>query len=135
MQTITSSAGRIALLLSLLLIVVLAPPAAHSAGEAETVVFRVRGLWAEICETLVEEALLLEFDDIESVEADHEADTITIVFDARRLTVESLAASIDDCPLMRVTGSETHELDRDEIRRQRRCWCCVGQPSPRRDSR
>lgn len=111
----------------LLLIAVLAPPAAPAAVEAqelETAVFNVRGLWAEPCEWYVEEFLLDDVDGLETVAADHEADTVTVVFDPAELSPEVLAAMIEDCPFLRVTDSDTHELDRDEIRGHRQCWCC-----------
>ena len=52
--------------------------------------------------------------------ADHDADTVTVVFDPSKISPEQLAAAIENWPLMRVTGSKTHELDRNEIRSHRR---------------
>jgi len=112
------------ILLPLLLLALSAASQPLAAEDRETVIFNVRGLWAEFCERYVEEALLGDLDGIETAEADHEADTVTVVFDPARLSPEELAAAIEDCPLMRVTDSETHELDRREIRRHRSCWCC-----------
>lgn len=94
------------------------------AEDVETVIFEVRGLWADFCEWYVEESLLGDIAGIERVEADHQADTVTVVFDPGRVSAEKLAAAIEDCPLMKVEDSPTHELDREEIRRQRRRWCC-----------
>ncbi len=82
------------------------------AQDLETVVLNVRGMWAGICEWYVEEFLLDGLDGVEKAEADHEDDTVTIVFDPAETSPERLAAAIEECPFFRVNGSETHDLDR-----------------------
>jgi len=94
------------------------------AQDLETVVLNVRGMWAGICEWYVEGSLLDGLDGVLEAEADHEDDTVTVVFDPAEISPERLAAAIEDCPLFRVNGSETHDLDREEIRRLRRDRCC-----------
>lgn len=118
-------AKRSGILLSVvLLLVASAPSQPVGAQELDTVIFNVRGLWSEFCEWYVEESLLGDIDGLDSAHADHEADTVTVVFDPTKLTLEQLAAAIEDCPFIKVTESTTHELNRAEIRRHRRCWCC-----------
>ena len=108
----------------LLVLAVLLAPLPASAQGLETVVFNVSGLWAELCERYVEESLLDGIAGVETVDADHEADTVTVLFDPAELSPEELAAMIEDCPFIRVRDSETHELDRDDIRSHKRCWFC-----------
>ena len=87
--------SRILSSLLLVLAVFLAPLPASAQG-LETVVFNVSGLWAELCERYVEESLLDDIAGVETVDADHEADTVTVLFDPAELSPEELAAMIED---------------------------------------
>lgn len=94
------------------------------ARQPETVVLEVSGLWATLCDRYLEHALVEPLEGVDRVEADHESDTVTVSFDPERLTPEEIAAAIENCPFFDVTGSPTHALNRAEIKRPRRCWCC-----------
>ncbi len=127
MQLSKASPVRIALALALAaLLMTLAPGTrpAQAAGS-ETVILNVDSMWAEGCEEYIADSLLDDIDGVQEVHADHEADFVTVDFDPAEASAEEIAAAIENCPLFDVTGSETHELDEELIRKNRRL-CCHG---------
>ncbi|MEE8367165.1 MAG: heavy-metal-associated domain-containing protein [Thermoanaerobaculia bacterium] len=95
------------------------------AENLETVVLDVSGMWATFFESYLEQSLVEPLQGVDRVEADHYADTVTVSFDPEKLNPEEIAAAIERCPFFDVTGSPTHALNREVIKRHRRCWCCL----------
>ena len=97
---------------------------AHSQEEpTDTVILNVEGMWNEGCEEYVEEGLLGDLDGISEVRADHESDQVTIRFNPDAVTPEQLAGAIENCQSYSVGGSDTHDLDLDQVKKSRNRWC------------
>ena len=75
------------------------------------------------CEEYIVDSLLGDLDGIREVRADHESDAVTVDFDPAEVSAERIAAAIEACPSFDVTGSETHDLDEEIIRKNRRSCC------------
>ena len=125
MQSRLSSIARTALVLGLIVAGLAAfAPQAVAAGS-ETVILNVDGMWAEGCEEYIADSLLAGMEGIQRVNANHEQDFVSVDFDPAEASAEEIAAAIEDCPHFDVTGSETHELDEEQIKKSRRS-CCHG---------
>jgi len=120
-----SSFARLSLVVVLIIIgsATVAPEAV--AAGAETLILNVDGMWAEGCEEYISGSLLGDIEGVQQVNANHEDDSVTVEFDPALASAEEIAAAIEDCPHFDVTGSETHELNKDLIKRSRRS-CCHG---------
>jgi copper chaperone CopZ len=117
---------RIALVIAALVVTSMPFPTGARAAGSETVSLNVEGMWAEGCEEYISDSLLGDIEGIQQVHADHENDVVTVEFDPAESSAEQIAAAIEDCPLFDVTGSETHELDEQLIKKNRRSCCHLG---------
>ena len=109
------------------LLVTLGPLAREARGAGvDTVVLNVEGMWNEDCEEYIADSLLDDLDGVEQVRADYDDDTVAVDFDPATTSAEEIAAAIEDCPSFDVTGSETHELDEELIKKNRRSCCHSG---------
>lgn len=82
-----------------------------AAGEMETIVLEVEGMSSACCEDQFRWVLFDGAQGVGKVEADHSKGLVTIRFDAARVPVRDLVATINTVPSFRVTGSPSHALD------------------------
>ena len=92
-----------------LIIVMIAFPA--SSQFIDTLVLNVEGVWNEDCTDYIAEVLLRGLDGIEGVDADHDANIVTVRFDPNETSADDIAAAINSCNYFEVTGSSSHSLD------------------------